>query len=226
LLATASSLTKSKRCKTLWRCDIGYTTDFWGEWTVTPTLSGAHKAYLTQFAVSRRVRRDAAKAELLPDPLRIAVGLPIGLEGAYYVGTVDKVASQNVDDSVLDGNDPPGSPEMPISSDPNNAMADWGIRFELHQRHRREANRLGLAQPGLWCQWIPNETGEVIEWDEGEKFYDYIEWIEYLILHFLGPWGYKLNGVVEWHGEENDDRGRIEIVDNEVIVRHAVITWT
>jgi hypothetical protein len=31
-------------------------------------------------------------------------------------------------------------------------------------------------QPGLWCQWIPNEDGTAICWDGGEKFYNSIEW--------------------------------------------------
>ena len=71
-------------------------------------------------------------------------------------------------------------------------------------------------QPSLWCQWVPDASGISIVQDEGEKFYGYVEWIEYLIEHFLGPWGYVLNGSVSWEGEDSDDRGIIYIKDNVV----------
>ena len=76
-------------------------------------------------------------------------------------------------------------------------------------------NRPPDGQPGLWCQWIPSEDLEAIEWDESEKFYNYEEWIVYLIEHFLKPWGYVLNGSVKWQGEDFDDRGIMTIKDNE-----------
>ena len=71
-------------------------------------------------------------------------------------------------------------------------------------------------QPGLWCQWIPTEDGTEIEHDGGEKFYEYVPWIKYLVKHFLAPWGYKVNGKVKWQGEEMNDRGLI-IVKNNVV---------
>lgn len=79
-----------------------------------------------------------------------------------------------------------------------------------------DSNHPPHGQPALWCQWIPNEDGSAIVWDGNEKFYNYVEWIEYLIEHFLGPWGYMLNGQVEWSGEENGDSGVIYIKDNKV----------
>lgn len=87
-------------------------------------------------------------------------------------------------------------------------------------------NREPAGQPGLWCQWIPPEVeeGEAcdrIEWDGGEKFYSYVEWLEYLIVHFLKPWGYSLSGEVAWDGEAGGDSGviyarghEVEAVDN------------
>jgi hypothetical protein len=80
----------------------------------------------------------------------------------------------------------------------------------------RDSNGPPMGQPGLWCQWVPNYDGTAIEWNEAEKFYNYIEWIEYLVTHFLAPWGYKLNGVVEWRGEEWEDTGKITIKNNKV----------
>jgi hypothetical protein len=72
---------------------------------------------------------------------------------------------------------------------------------------------------------VPNEEGTAIEWDGGEKFYYYIEWITYLIDNFIGPWGYVLNGTVQWYGEDRDDIGMIIIKDNTVSVKTAKLFW-
>lgn len=79
-------------------------------------------------------------------------------------------------------------------------------------------NRPPFGQPGLWCHWIPTEDREGIEWNGAEKFYDYVEWIEYIIEYFLDSWGYKLNGVVHWKGKDPSDIGTIFITDNKVEV--------
>lgn len=77
-------------------------------------------------------------------------------------------------------------------------------------------NEPPAGQPGLWCQWVPNENGTAIEWDGGEKFYKYVNWIKYLIAHFLQPWGYTVNGTVSWRGENFNDLGYIIVTNNEV----------
>jgi hypothetical protein len=71
-------------------------------------------------------------------------------------------------------------------------------------------------QPGLWCQWVPSADGEGIEWNGGEKFYYYVEWLNYIIKNFLIPWGLVLNGTVKWRGEDFDDTGKIIVKDNMV----------
>jgi len=70
---------------------------------------------------------------------------------------------------------------------------------------------------------VPNADGTAIEWNEGEKFYEYIPWIKYLIDNLLKPWGYVLNGTVEWEGEDNSDVGKIIVKDNVVTVKKTVI---
>lgn len=72
------------------------------------------------------------------------------------------------------------------------------------------------GQPGLWCQWVPNEDGTAIEWDGGEKFYSYTEWLKYIIENFLKPWGHTLNGKVHWRGEEFSDLGTIVVKNNAI----------
>lgn len=68
---------------------MGYTTRFEGVFKVTPTLKPEHREYLEAFAGSRRVRRHADAAEKLPDRRRLAVGLPVGEDGGYYVASAD-----------------------------------------------------------------------------------------------------------------------------------------
>ncbi len=79
-----------------------------------------------------------------------------------------------------------------------------------------EFNTPPRTQPGLWCQWIPTDDGLGIEWDGNEKFYNYVEWLNYIILNFLQPNEYVLNGTVVWEGESEDDEGRIIVTDNKI----------
>lgn len=177
---------------------MGYTTDFDGAWAIVPPLTEEHRAYLTQFAEIRHMARDNVKLASMPDPLREAVGLPLGVEGEYYVGTAGKYDSQGYgfgggpkDESILNGNNPASS------------------------------------QPGLWCQWVPDADGAYLQWDEGEKFYNYIEWLKYLIERFFNPWGYSLCGEMSWRGEEYEDFGliKIESPSNEVLVAYGSQTY-
>lgn len=158
---------------------MGYTTDFDGSFDCTPALNESQIAYLKKFAETRRMKRDSNIAATLPDPLREAVGLPIGEEGEFFVGCRGSYG-QGGDDSVLNNNSP--------------------------------AN----TQPGLWCQWVPSDDGSQIEWDGGEKFYNYIEWIKYINEKFLKPWEIVLNGTVSWSGEDSGDVGVIVAKEGKI----------
>jgi len=161
---------------------MGYTTDFEGRFNLDKPLTDAHAAYINAFSGTRRMKRDAAKAEKMPDPVRFAVGLPIGPEGAYFVGGLGPYG-QDRDASVTDNNNEPA------------------------------------GQPGLWCQWVPTGDCDGIEWNGTEKFYNYVEWLQYLIANFLGPWGYVVNGRVSWRGEEHSDVGVLVVKNNVVTPR-------
>jgi hypothetical protein len=97
-----------------------------------------------------------------------------------------------------------------------------GFRGQGRDKSIRDYNEPPSGQPGLWCQWIPTEDGAGIEWDGGEKFYNYQEWLEYLVQHFLAPWGFILNGAVRWQGEERDDRGFLYVKNNVVSRSHSL----
>ncbi len=81
------------------------------------------------------------------------------------------------------------------------------------------------GMPGFWCQWTASDDGKFLEWDGGEKFYNYIEWLEYLLEHFIVPWGNKLNGEVQWEGEESGDLGKIKVVNNTVTVYEGQVSY-
>ncbi len=104
-----------------------------------------------------------------------------------------------------------------------NKPLDDKLRTTLLEFSETRHDRSGY--PGIWCQWVPNEDGTCIEWDEGEKFYNYVEWLQYLISNFLQPNGYTLNGESEWQGEEHDDVGTIFVKNNEITVKQATMTY-
>lgn len=108
--------------------------------------------------------------------------------------------------------------------------AIYGIdgEFFVKDEHSNvvDTNKQPRTQPGLWCQWTPTEDRMHIEWDGGEKFYHYIEWIEYLISKVLAPRGYVVNGNVKWRGESFDDNGIIEINDNIVMGKRLIVDYS
>ena len=195
---------------------MGYTTEFQGEFNLDQPLTVEQIAYLKAFNETRRMKRNADLTKDRPDPIREAVGLPVGLDGGFFVGGggnwgMNKYRESALTDAltfdVVEDNTPPG-------------QTPWNMRTSFEERRKviDEGVPAGV-QPGLWCQWVPNDAGTAIVWDEGEKFYDYIKWLEYIIHHFLKPWGRTLNGTVEFQGEEVGDRGLIVVVDNDIELR-------
>ena len=79
-----------------------------------------------------------------------------------------------------------------------------------------DSNKPPACQPGLWCQWIPTYDGEFLEWDGGEKFYSYCEWLRYLMDNIFKVWGVTVSGEVEYNGESYDDEGVIRVIDGVI----------
>lgn len=86
-------------------------------------------------------------------------------------------------------------------------------------------NKPPSTQPGLWCQWVPTDDGSELVWDGGEKFYNYVEWLEYLIDKILAPRGYTINGECQWFGENRDDVGVIIVKNNIVTTKVGKLTY-
>ena len=162
---------------------MGYTTLFFGNFSLNKKLDKDLHDYLVKFNETRRMKRDTAlikiklskgEAEWYADTFG-----SVGLEGGFFVGGVGYMGQDN-DESVFNHNEPP------------------------------------TGQPSLWCQWRPSNNGKHIEWDEGEKFYYYTEWLRYICDNFLGPKGYILNGEVRFQGEDSSDTGWIICENNRV----------
>lgn len=174
---------------------MGYNTNFSGSFELDRPLKKKHAKYLRAFSHIRHMRRKEILTIELPDKLRKKVGLPIGVEGEYYVGShKDGNSGQTRTLDVANGNSP------------------------------------STTMPGLWCQWtVGGENGHPLEadeiekgvavticWDQGEKFYYYVEWLQYIIDNFLKRWEYTLNGTVQWSGEQTGDVGKIVVTNNVI----------
>lgn len=91
---------------------MGYSTDFLGCFKCTPVLTEAQRLYLSAFAEKRHMKRRVASSQpifsvkSMPDPLREAIGLPVGKQGAYFVGGRG-FAGQEEDSTVVDHSTPP-----------------------------------------------------------------------------------------------------------------------
>jgi hypothetical protein len=140
------------------------------------------------------------------------VGLPVGPDGGYYVGTMRPTLECGIRNAT--------GPELGIGAQGFHGIAGQQETPDIVIEWAPPA-----GQPGQWCQWTPDEDGTAIVWDEGEKFYEYVDWICYLIDQFLKPWGYVVNGEVTWSGEESGDLGLIEVTDNKVRVKYGHIEY-
>lgn len=70
--------------------------------------------------------------------------------------------------------------------------------------------------PDSYCQWELTKDRMGLEWDGGEKFYMYEEWLQYLHDRFLKPHGVTLNGGVSFQGEDTEDCGALRMVNGRV----------
>lgn len=146
-------------------------------------LSSAQRKYLYAFHQVHRARADEAQLALRPDLLRTAVGLPVGPEGAYYVGL------------ELEFEDPVRALAMVEQEPP-------------------------VGQPSLLCPWMPTEDGHELILDKRHDCVRILEWLQYLLTHFLIPWGYVLNGELHVMAkiEEDLDCSVIRVEENVVSV--------
>lgn len=140
----------------------------------------------------------------------------------------------------------------PYIADPGNDHGQYGTPFGGGRTREPkdqliDYNQPPDGQPGLWCQWIPeDDDGVALIWDEGEKFYNSVLWMEYLIEHFLKPgakaskdpsaveqderiknftFDHVLNGTIYASGEDDDDKWKLVVSDNSVAAYDGVTVY-
>ena len=198
---------------------MGYSTIFNGELKLSRPATETEMNYINKFSGTRRVKRDVNKLMQMfngeyghPTPINNTPEGIYGNDGAYFIGGKG-FAGQDHDESVIGGSTPPGQLTY-------KELDELGKSWS----HNNKLSEEGLCQPGLWCQWILRDE-ETLAWDEGEKFYEYINWLKYLINHFFAKWGIELNGEIYWDGEDCEDKGLIVVENNNVIVKYAKIIY-
>lgn len=165
---------------------MGYTTDFSGSISLSKPLSEHQREYLNMLADTRRMKRDNAKIEALDPADQNKRCLKLLKILGLGLGNEGEYYC---------------------------GIGDCG---QTNDPSVTEGNFPPSGQPSLWLQWRPIEDGTEISWDEGEKFYEYVPWIKYLIDNFIKPWGIIANGSIKWQGEDMSDRGIITVKDNVV----------
>lgn len=109
---------------------------------------------------------------------------------------------------------------LPIGKDGEYFVGRFGFRGQSRDSSVVDSQEPPSTQPGLWCMWIPSDAGNFIAWDGGDKFYDHIEWLQYIIDNFLKPWGVVADGTVKWHCEAFDRKGTIFVNNNIVTTQN------
>ena len=98
-------------------------------------------------------------------------------------------------------------------------------------------NRPGRGQPELYCQWEVSWDGCCLSFDGDEKFYEPVQWLRYLIDHFLAPdaqastsgllvfeefsFDHRLDGLMV--GNRRDTREMFAICVDDNVVREKVL---
>ena len=186
---------------------MGYTTDFDGQLKISRPLTQKQVKYINRLNETRRMKRDVNK---LMELYKGKHGNPFansktnaheiyGHDGEYFA-MEDGDSGQREDASIIDYNVAPG------------------------QRGFMQGE-VANGQPGLWLGWRITDDGKFLEWDGGEKFYNYTAWLKYLIKKFFIPWGRKLNGTINWYGEDRDDVGKLKVKSNEIFTLAGEIKY-
>lgn len=186
---------------------MGYTTDFEGSLELSKPLTEGQFRYINAFSTTRHMKRDED-------------GLRQHFEQNYDKGREKAILSimHNAEIDIF------GKEGEYVVSDQD--YDNFRVAIVNH-------NAPPSTQPGLWCSWcveeLPQKEDEVekthvLMWDGSEKFYNYVEWLRYLITNFFEPWGVVLNGDIRWRGEDFEDVGVIRCRDNVVTVKE--VEWS
>lgn len=83
-----------------------------------------------------------------------------------------------------------------------------------------DPDKVPAPHPNSYMQWVPGSTLDCIGWDGGEKFYEYAEWLQWIVL-WLAARGISSSGILSWSGEQAGDTGTLTVIDGRVESRPA-----
>jgi hypothetical protein len=178
---------------------MGYTTEFAGSVNISPALSAERTEYINRFSDTRRMKRN--------------VNTLVSLYGGKY-------GLESLVPLIGDGT-PTVNGALTYGFEGEFFARDDGNCGQSNDASIIDFNTQPSTQPSLWCQWVISPKGDTLEWDGGEKFYNYVEWLKYVIKNFIEPTGSVCNGQFEWRGEDWSDMGVIIVKDNKVTAKQA-----
>jgi hypothetical protein len=128
-----------------------------------------------------------------------------------------------------------GTEQSPYAVPGNPAAEEFEPReLPIATKPRRVRPRYSPADrpPGPWCGWVPGWCGDCLTFDGKEKFYEPVEWLRYLIDHFLRPnaraassglgffeeftFDHVLDGVIAGSRRDTCELFLIQVRDNQV----------
>ena len=174
---------------------MGYTTKFEGSFEFEEPLTDEMIQYINRFSTTRRIKRNVVKIKETYSDWK----------NLSFNGDLGKDGEYFVGDSEW--------------------ILDWKSKDDSFDTSIINYNEPPAKQPGLWCQWVVSLDGKHLEWDGNEKFYNYVEWLEYLINHFFTPSNIFMNGSVMWRGENVEDIGKITVKHNKITVTKGKLTF-
>lgn len=148
--------------------------------------------YLNNFFETRRMKRDNDLIKAIyPNWNELCFHGNLGIDGEYFTpNPTENENGQNMDKSILEYSFPPST------------------------------------QPRLWCDWCiypeiknkdkSDKVSAYLAWDQSDKFYDYVEWLKYLIKHFFIPSGLSITGVILAIGEQIEEATYIIAKNNQI----------
>ena len=149
-------------------------------------------------AKTRRMCRDLSKISDENGMLNGVHYSEYGVEGEFYYNKDSECSGQDKDNSILD--------ENKESKSQHGLWSHWTI---------------GFYRAGMFLK----EESYILEWDGGEKFYAYTEWLDYLNENIFKPNNIVMDGEIQWRGEDNEDMGKIISKDGVIKVYKAEINW-
>ncbi|GAQ88063.1 hypothetical protein KFL_003970100 [Klebsormidium nitens] len=152
--------------------------------------------YLMLFCNIPRFKRNVELLKSHSDPLREAVGLPLGEEGEYFVSSQEyEGLSEELKEAVRN-----------FSNKLN------GVRWYNGAGISVECETPAGVPDLYWCHWRPSTTYRGIKWigyfGKSITFFHATEWMQWISKNILQKWGLRLEGEIWYQGENRSLTGR------------------